>query len=602
MYVEFKEGQKFSSSVADKSEFHEAFQDAGYVLTDTDLIVDVDCLPKDIIEKMILAFDIKTQVVWTDRGAHLYFEKPKGFRGTRAVCPVGFDVEYKHKSNTKAVTIKRGGTLRTIDNMGVRSELPDFLYLRIKLESLLGLDDGDGRNPKLYAHKFKIMAVKQYKKVLSFINQFIFATPLDAEEFTTIVRDEQIHADKDAEYDVAMQLKTKLKVVKFNGSLYNYNGTRYVTGESFTTVVAKYLQGQKTRYIDEVVKQMEYHIEEVREPVVGFDVKFKNGILRDGRWIEVDSQEFTPFYVDLEYNEDAESVADVDEYLDFLTEGDPDYKKLILESMAHTLVTNAEFKRQLAKFFVFIGDGGNGKGTMLTILRRILGSESCASLSPEEMTKESYFTSLAGKLVNLGDDIEDKPINEKQMKALKNISTCDYISFRELYKQSKEVVLTTTLIFTSNHILKSFEKGESYKRRVVWMPMFGKVEKKDPRFITRLTTNEALEHWLKLMVDAYFRLYTNAGFTDSSKVSEYNYYYHEENNGTLTFVRDHAPEDFFGLRPPEVYEMYETWAEENGVTVQSKRILRETLDVELGLVVKDKKVNGKTAKVYVMKG
>lgn len=601
MYVEFKPDQKFASVIADKSPMHESFKDAGYCLTQEDLIVDIDSLPKASIEKMIQAFDITTQVVWTDRGAHLYFKKPKGFRGTRNVNPLGFDCEYKHLANTKAITIKRGGVLRTIDNVGVRQDLPDFLYSRTKLESLEGLDAGDGRNQKLYAHKFKIMAVHNWKKCLSFINQYVFAIPMDAEEFTSVCREEQIRAEKDNEYEVAMQLKNKLRVVKFSDRLYNYDGSRYVSGENFTTVVSKHLQGQKIRYIDEVMKQMEYHIENVREPACGFDIKFKNGILRDGRWVEVESQEFTPFYIDLEYREDAEPVQAVDDYLDFLTDGDATYRKLVLEVMAHTLIVNPEFKRQLAKFFFFVGNGGNGKGTMLTIMRRILGRENCSSLSPEEMTKESYFTSLQGKLANLGDDVEDRAINEKQMKSIKNISTCDYVSSRELYKQSKEVVVTTSLIFTSNHLLKSFEKGESYKRRVIWCPMFGTIAKKDPKFITKITTDEALEYWVKIMIDAYYDLYENAGFTESDKVNQYNHEYHEENNGTLIFVRDHKPVDFIGLRPPEVYDQYEIWAEENGVNVQSKKILRETLEIEMGLIVGVKKVAGKTAKVYVQK-
>lgn len=598
MYVEFKEDQKFASAIADQANEHKGFKDAGYCLTDEDLIVDIDNLPKVTIEKMVQAFDIKTQIVWTDRGAHLYFTKPKGFKGARSVTPLGFEVEYKHIKNTKAITIKRNGILRSVDNEGAREELPGYLHIRSKLESLVGLDDGDGRNAKLYAHKFKIMSVSNYKKCLSFINNYVFATPMDQDEFNVIVRDEQIKADKDKEFDVAMILKNRLKVVKYNDRLYNYDGSKYIANGGFKTLISKYLQGQKTRYIDEVIKQMDYHIENTDEPELGFDVKFKNGILRDGKFWEIDSQEFTPYYVDVQYNPDAEPVQEVDEYLDFLTGGDDDYKKLVLEMLAHTLITNPTFKRDLAKFFVIIGDGGNGKGTLLTIIRKILGQDNCTSLTPEQMTKETYFTSLAGKLANLGDDIEDRAIDEKQMKALKNISTCDFIASRELYKQSKDVVLTCSLIFTSNHLLKSFEKGESYKRRVCWMPMFGRITQKDPQFIPKLTTKEALEYWVSLMVEAYFSMYANKTFTESAKVTRYNELYHHENNGTLTFIHDFEPSYFVKKRPPEIHDEYEIWANENGVNVQSKKVLRETLESEYGLVVKTRKSNGRTAKVY----
>lgn len=600
MFVEFKDGKKFSGKVADTYVNPDSFKDAGYVLTDTDLIVDIDCLPRDTIKKMIETFHIKTQVVWTERGAHLYFTKPTGFRGARSVCPLGFEVEYKHIANTKAVTVKRNGVLRDIENEGVRQDLPDFLYLRTKLESLMGLDEGDGRNQKLYAHKFKVMQVKNWKNVLRFINQHIFASPMDESELMTVIRDEQIKAEKDNEYEVAMALKTKLKIVRFGDALYSFNGTQYVTGDDFKRTLAKHLAGQKSRYVDEVIKQLEMHVDPVVEPSVGWDIKFKNGVLRNGRWIEIDSQEFTPFHVDLEYNPDAEPVDLVDTYLDFLTEGDLPYQHILHELMGHTLVTNPNVKRNLAKFFVFIGNGGNGKGTMLTIIRNILGKQNCSSLSPEEMTKEQYFTSLQHRLANLGDDIEDKAINEKQMKALKNISTCDYVSYRELFKQSKEIVVTTSLIFTSNHLLKSFEKGESYQRRVMWCPMFGVVKEKDPSFIDKLSTPEALQYWVRLMFEGYFRLYENKKFTFSQKVEDYNKEYHEQNNGCLTFVRDHKIEDFIGLRPPSVYEIYKTWVEENRGEgeAQSKRILKETIQSVMGLKVTTKKINGKTADVW----
>ena len=35
------------------------------------------------------------------------------------------------------------------------------------------------------------------------------------------------------------------------------------------------------------------------------------------------------------------------------------------------------------------------------------------------MSDERYFSSMKGKLANLGDDIQDEPINNDQMKLLK---------------------------------------------------------------------------------------------------------------------------------------------------------------------------------------
>ena len=56
---------------------------------------------------MISLFNIKTQIVWTTRGAHFYFKKPKGFKGSKKVCPLGFEVEYKHDKNTSQSPLNR---------------------------------------------------------------------------------------------------------------------------------------------------------------------------------------------------------------------------------------------------------------------------------------------------------------------------------------------------------------------------------------------------------------------------------------------------------------------------------------------------------------
>src|SRR5690625_2798511 len=179
MYIEFKEGEKFAGQYADVSDDHEAFQDAGYILTENDLVVDIDDLEKESIQKMISLFNIKTQIVWTERGCHLYFKKPQGFRGATRVCPLGFEVEYKHIKNTKHVTIKRNGKLREIENEGVREDLPSVLFTHKKLDSLLGFEEGDGRNKALFNHRMKIHDIKEWPSILRFINNNVFATALD---------------------------------------------------------------------------------------------------------------------------------------------------------------------------------------------------------------------------------------------------------------------------------------------------------------------------------------------------------------------------------------------------------------------------------------
>jgi len=489
------------------------------------------------------------------------------------VCPLGFEVEYKHSKNTKSITVKRNGKMRIIENEGIREDLPDIFFSRKKLESLLGLEDSDGRNNKLFAHRMKIHDLQQWKTMLRFINNHIFAIPLEETEFQTVARDGvKLDAATNGEPEVADALLGKYKVVSYQNRLYFFEDDQYIhDDEKLKRMIFAEVGLKKTRYVDEVIKQLKYRAEIIESGKV-FDIKLQNGILRNGNFIEINYQDFTPYSIDIPFIEDAAPVEAVDEYIDHLTNHDADYRNMLLEVLAHTLIVDKKFKRMLAKFFIFVGDGGNGKGTLLMIIREILGVKNCSGLSIKQMTDERYFGSLMGKLCNLGDDVQDEVINHEQMKVLKNLSTCDFVASRNLFEMSKDVELTLSLIFTSNHILKSFEKGEAYKRRVQWMPMYGKPARKDSRFIDKLTTKAALQYWMKLLVDAYKRLYENEEFTESKLIQDFNDEYHRENNTVLQYLEMKKAENFIGKKSPEAYREYEEWAEENGLNVQSRKL------------------------------
>lgn len=598
VYVEYLPNEKHAAKDADVSESLDTFNDAGYLLTDTDLVIDIDDLDQYQIEQMIDRFSITTQVVWTTRGAHLYFKKPNGFRGAKSLTALGCSVEYKHIKNTKSITVKQNGQVRRVENVGIREALPEFLRPLRKAENLLGLDEGDGRNQKLFKHRMAIGNINDWQLICTYINEVLFATPLPDSEIDQITRDIVVEAVKDAEPLIADAVMREKRVVKYAKQLYFYDEGEYISDEDkLIRIVFSYCQGQKTKYVKEVIDQMSG-----RAPLVPdnktFDIRFKNGILRDGEFIEVDYTDFTPYSIPIEVDFDARPVQKVDDYLDHLTDHDDSYKRRLMEILGHCLIVDKEFKRLMGKFFIFVGDGGNGKGTLLTVIRAILNSKNCAGLSIANMTDERYLNVLSGKLANLGDDIQDQPINNEQMKLLKNISTCDFVEIRKLYTNANSVELTPTLIFTSNHVIKSFEKGGSYKRRVDWLPMYGKPKKKDPRFITNLTTDEALKYWIKMIVEGYMRLYKNQKFTESDKVKQFNDQYHIDNNSAIEFINDLKKEDIIGKKSPEIYQEYETWAEENGVNVQSKKLVKDTIYAIHGLEIKAKKINGKTCKVY----
>lgn len=615
MYIEFVPGGKHAPKNADISDTHESFQDCGWIIQDDEVIIDIDNLPKETLKKMIETFNIKTQTVWTDRGVHLYFRKPEGYarRPDKLLSPLGFYVEPKYSTLKSRIniTIKQNGTLRKIENEGVRELLPHYFDKKVKgIVPLLGLSDGDGRNTALFNHRRNIEHLPDWRKIITFINNYIFEEPIPESELAkTALRDGSFGGHDGGEYQDADLFMSKYKTVRFNGDLYYRQGKNYIvddpTKKNLHRDIYNMVGVQPTRYVDEVYKQVSYRTKEIAEDTL-FVIRFKNGVLKEGEFIEIEYEDFTPYNIDIEYDPLAKPDPLVDEYIDKLTGHEPEYRKLLLEILGHTLIVNRERKRSLGMFAIFVGDGGNGKGTLLEIIRNILGFNNCTALSVKDMSKESYFTTMVGKLANLGDDIHDKPIDHEEMKMLKNISTCDVIQGRELFKMSQTITPTVTLIFTSNHDIKTFEKGQAYKRRVKWLPMFSKPEKIDPNFISDLTTPSALKYWVRLIVEGYMRLYKNKKFTESESVNQFNETYHLMNDGAAQFLSDLVDpekgktiEDLVvGKTISELFVQFEAWAIENDVDPKRK-MLTNALKEHYGLVSKPIKKNGVTRREFV---
>jgi putative DNA primase/helicase len=167
-----------------------------------------------------------------------------------------------------------------------------------------------------------------------------------------------------------------------------------------------------------------------------------------------------------------------------------------------------------------------------------------------------------------------------------------------MYAESKSTTFTIKLYFTTNSDISSFEKGYAYKRRVVWLPMFNKVEKPDPRFISKLTTQESLEYWIRLIVDGYKRLYHNLDWTHCKAVEEYNDQYHENNNVCLRFATDLDPDaEIIGKTVSEMKEAFIQWDTEDKRF--SSKLFKEAAWDLYNIGLGRSKVAGKTKRVFL---
>lgn len=608
MYIEFKPGEKHAGLHADISESLDTFRDAGYLIKDNEVILDFDDIPRSLLENMITWFKLDTETVWTDRGCHLYFRKPDWFGRPKEklISALGIPCEMKTSKNSpNGITRKRNGIAREAERVGVRMDLPrifDPYPKKAKYKNLLGLSDHDGRNQALHNHKMQLHNCEGWESILRFINNYVFAEPLDDSEYSTVARTESIKQQESDDYIVATRIIDDYRCVVYSGSIWFYDGDEYATDEKnqrLARIVYSICQGQNTRFIDEVIKQICY-----RAPIIPadkvFPIRFENGVLTPSGTFREDDEyyEFTPYYINIDYKPEAKPVQVVDDYIDALTSKDPDYRRLLMEVLAYVLIVDPERIRSIGKFFMFRGDGANGKGTLLQIMKKIYNEKNCTNLSIKQLADDRFKVTMIGKLANLGDDIEPEAIDNDQLKILKNITTADTVATRKLYSESQSATFTTKLYFTTNSDIKSFEKGYAYKRRILWLPMFNKVSKPDPTFITKITTQDALEYWISLIMEGYFRLYQNQQWTECKVVSEYNEHYHEENNPVMRYLKELDVEtDILGKTLQEIKNDFKEWSGDDFVQAASTRQLRQGMWDLYQIGIGSKKVGNKNRRI-----
>lgn len=583
MYVEFVRGMKFPTRNPEYSDFLDSFEDAGHVIEEDEVIVDIDNFSHEFCKQLIDFFGITTKTVWTDRGVHLYFNKVNSKLGKKnGICALGIPVELKNKTN-KYITVKRNGVARKVENEDIKMDFPEIFAIK-GYDNLSNLDEGDGRNNALFKHWKKLLksTVDNKEEAVKFISEYVFPTALPIKEVENIIKndnsDEKITNDEQQQVD-AINIINKYKCVKYQATLFFKNGENYSSDvDEFNYILSNYVLGNKSAtYIENVKKLIMMKTRSIHQD--DMFIQFNNGILKNGEFIEIITDEFTPYRINVNYNPNAKVVPVVDEYLHNLCNHEEEYIMHVLEAIATSFILDVELKRHLSKFWMFYGDGGNGKGTLLTIIRKILDDDNCSSLDLFDLKDDKKITSTVGKLANLGDDVSaKKAMDDETTKRLKNITSADSIEFRPLYSNPKKAIIAPTLIFTTNKIIKTWEKGNSIKRRIIWCPMLYKPKSKDPKFISKLTTPEALEYWIRLLVEAYQRLYVNKKYTESKTINEFTDLYHSNNDPLENFVSElNVMEDIIGKTLNEFKDLYLSYIDDPDSKTFPRNRLKEMI-------------------------
>ena len=567
-----------------------------------------------------------TLKVNTDRGFHLYYRKPKGLRvgcHTNHATALGINVDYKTGDKTQGV-LKKGGVMRKIENehyLHDPSALPDLpllLYPVAKTKQPLDeLKEGDGRNSRLFSHLCNVM--EQYPKynkdgnlfkLAHFINQLTFAEPLPDKEMNAVVEsvitrdlsNDQLYLDPKDINMTAKYLTDRLHIHRFQGKIYFFNEKKKVFDyetNRLERAIYKYIELEK-KEVEKVAAQFHLTSKQVSDDGRYYPLQLGGGyILDQGEPIELEKV-FTPYSTTTRYNPDAYDKR-TDEFLDFLTCNDKKMRMLVEEILGHVLLTH-EFPH---KAFFFTGEkGGNGKSTFLEMVYGLVGETLATNVDLKNFDDDTQLATLAGKFVNLGDDIDSNLVEKSGN--FKSLVSGDTIMIRPIYKQPYVLINTATLIFTCNDIPKFKDRTGGLARRIVVVPCDNSLPESefDLTLKDHLRLNEnSRSYVLNLAIEGIKRLRANKNtFTRVPRSEAATKEYLLDNDLVGRYFNEMGDEiTIEGKDVNTCYTEFVNWCTatgENGWKV-NKASFGKAVKKYTGLTSKLKRINGGSFRVYV---
>ena len=587
-YIKLKDGSKEPQKRNEYYESCDELSSAGIALDNYPGVcfVDFDNLESNSeIEERIIEGIKKnypsTLVVKTTKGYHLYYKTDRKISCmTAGFTTSGFQCDLK--IGNQYGVIKQNGVMReyegelSFDNL---NELPDIL-LPIKgndIENLCALKEGEGRHNKLLRHLCQVR--KNYgdidvMKIGKFINEYIFNDPMDENEMKNIitsVEDYDIEPFDSFEFERGEKEPLKKFLIRISGLYvkkydlhvaysqiyFCKDGKYYSDMEELSNLLYSDYQYAKNEY-DEIIFQIKRIAPKYndREEIISIN----NGIIKDHVFIK-DAMEFSPYYIDVEYDENAYDE-NVDSFLQLITcnydsKEKNDLRLVIEEMLGHCLMT----KNFPHKVFILLGTGANGKSTLMNSLYNLFG-DLATNVPINKLDRDDYVARLTNKLVNISDDVDFSYIKSSQN--VKTLASGDYIVGRELYQKAYNFRNKATLIFSLNEMVLFADHSYGLYRRLCIIPFLHNIVNPNPKYLDLLTTSKAKNYWFKLAVEGMKRIVENGNsLTRSKQINDLVANYMVDTDSVTSFLVAYGFGDLTGKVFSNIYANYCAYCSES---------------------------------------
>lgn len=261
--------------------------------------------------------------------------------------------------------------------------------------------------------------------------------------------------------------------VAVDGTYYEYNNGIYEPTPN--VIKARVAAALGDKFSMTVLGQVEAHLLNITIPRVGPPVIPGEGfldyiVLRDGvyYWEEDTFKGHDPLLgavnrLQFHYDAGADCIVFKD-WLQAAFEGDEDLIRHVWEMIGYLLMTGNP--DQIA--FLFFGEGGNGKGTLMRVIERMIGDENTAALTLHQIAEGKFeLATLYGKMINLAGDVSSRYIENPEV--FKTITGDDYVTAQHKFGPPFKFKSYAVPVFSVNNYFRVSDSSEGWRRR--WLAL-----------------------------------------------------------------------------------------------------------------------------------
>lgn len=213
-------------------------------------------------------------------------------------------------------------------------------------------------------------------------------------------------------------------------------------------------------------------------------------------------------------------------------EGDMEKVQLLQEYLGYCLMPGTG----QGKMLFLIGEGANGKSTLLHVIQSVFGKENCSAISLSNFSQRFHLARLRGKLVNLTSETPSKSVLCDDI--IKQIVTGDPITGEEKYKPPFDFIPTAKLIIACNEMPRTEDKTDAIYRRLLILRFNRKYSdrERDENLSLKLAKEKnGIFLWCYI---GLLRLQKRGRFLESQESIAERENYRKENNSVIRFVEE----------------------------------------------------------------